>query len=160
MSSHLSMFAVKMFPYKIIGRNVKAKLCCHLKWHLICIWLVCVCKLGPSDWSSSAPLYILVWNDFAITFFREFLNGICFNTRCISSYWGYISNLRPLKAKLSLLRAFGVFWQFLAIFAFLAELGNSKHFEPYLFFWPFRPFLALRPLWPSKAKNSGLLRHN
>ena len=29
----------KMFPYKITGRNARVKLCCHLKWHLICIWL-------------------------------------------------------------------------------------------------------------------------
>ena len=35
---------------------------------------------------------------------------------------------------------------------FLAELGNFKHFEPHLFFGKFWPFLALRPLWPSKAK--------
>ena len=36
---------------------------------------------------------------------------------------------------------------------FLAELGIFKHFEPSLFFGNFWPFLALRPLWPSKAKN-------
>ena len=35
---------------------------------------------------------------------------------------------------------------------FLAELGNFKHFEPHLFFGKFWPFLALRPLRPSKAK--------
>ena len=38
--------------------------------------------------------------------------------------------------------------------AFLAELGNFKHFEPHLFFGKFWPFLALRPLWPSKAKKN------
>ena len=37
---------------------------------------------------------------------------------------------------------------------FLAELGNFKHFEPYLFFGKFWPFLALWPLWPSKAKKN------
>ena len=102
----------------------------------------------------------LVWNDFPITLFRESLNGICFDTSFIILYLAYISNLRPLKTKLSVLQAFGFFWQLLAIFAFLAELDNSKHFEPYLFFWPLRPFLALQPLWPSKAKKSGLFRHN
>ena len=68
--------------------------------------------------------------------------------------------MRPLKAKLGALHLFGTFWQFLAIFAFLAKLDNSKHFEPYLFFWPFWPFLVLRPLWPSKAKNFGLYQYN
>ena len=38
------------------------------------------------------------------------------------------------------------------VIGFLAELGNFKHFEPHLFFGKFWPFLALRPLWPSKAK--------
>ena len=108
-------------------------------------------------WSTS---FSIGWNDFVITLLREFLYVICFNIRCIIWCLAYIFNLRPLKAKLRIIEAFGTFWQFLAIFAFLAELDNSKHFEPYLFFWPLRPFLALQPLWPSKAKKSGLFRHN
>ena len=52
-----------------------------------------------------------------------------------------------------IIEAFGTFWQFLAIFAFLAELDNSKHFEPYFFlalFGLFRPCgleKAQRPKW-------------
>ena len=47
---------VKMFPYKIIGRNVKSEIMLSPKMapHL---HLTSVCKPGTSDWSSSAPLY-------------------------------------------------------------------------------------------------------
>ena len=84
---------------------------------------------SKSEWHSRVG-----WNDFVITLLREFLYVICFNIRCIIWCLAYIFNLRPLKAKLRIIEAFGTFWQFLAIFAFLAELDNSKHFEPYLFF--------------------------
>ena len=65
--------------------------------------------------------------------------------------------MRPLKAKLRLLHLLGTFWNFLAIFAFLAELNNSKHFEPYLIFKIFLVFLALQPWKGHKAKIFGLL---
>ena len=97
--------------------------------------------------------YVVGWNDFVITLLREFLYVICFNIRCIIWCLAYIFNLRPLKAKLRIIEAFGTFWQFLAIFAFLAELDNSKHFEPYFFlalFGLFRPCgleKAQRPKW-------------
>ena len=52
---------IEMFPYKITGRNEKAKLCCHLKWHLICIWLefafdVCVVCRYTTLWLASSAL--------------------------------------------------------------------------------------------------------
>ena len=103
--------------------------------------------------------YILGWNDFVITLLREFLYVICFNIRCIIWCLAYIFNLRPLKAKLRIIEAFGTFWQFLAIFAFLAELDNSKHFEPYFFFGLVWPFSALWPWKGPKAKMTGLLRY-
>ena len=74
--------------------------------------------------------YLLAWFNIIITLFREILYGIYFNIRCIFWYFPWILNLRPLKAKLGELQVFGSFWNFLAIFAFLAELDNSKHFEP------------------------------
>ena len=103
--------------------------------------------------------FSLGWNDFVITLLREFLYVICFNIRCIIWCLAYIFNLRPLKAKLRIIEAFGTFWQFLAIFAFLAELDNSKHFEPYFFFGLVWPFSALWPWKGPKAKMTGLLRY-
>ena len=88
---------------------------------------------------------LVEWNDLPITLFREYLYVIGFNISFIIWSLAYISNLRPLKAKFSVIQAFGFFWQFLAIFAFLAELGNFKHFEPNFFFEKNRQFGDLAP---------------
>ena len=141
--------------YQLVPKSLIEKCKKNLWWLFQVSWSVWLI-----DIHCSGTLCLVAWFNIIITLFREILYGIYFNIRCIFWYFPWILNLRPLKAKLGALHLFGTFWQFLAIFAFLAELDNSKHFEPYLFFWPLWPFLALRPLWPSKAKISGLFRDN
>ena len=134
------------------------KLClCTMYIHMYTLYVLPIhTQILVSFWNG---YYILGWNDFVITLLREFLYVICFNIRCIIWCLAYIFNLRPLKAKLRIIEAFGTFWQFLAIFAFLAELDNSKHFEPYFFFGLVWPFSALWPWKGPKAKMTGLLRY-
>ena len=59
-----------------------------------------------------------------------------------------------LKAKLGELQVFGSFWNFLAIFAFLTEIDNSKHFEPYLhILFTFLAFFGLVAFMAFKDQN-------